>query len=103
MDSINHSTALRIAQARIHELGASSGDELEILSMETQEIKLGWVFFYNSAEYIRTGNPSSALAGNGPILVLRNGEIVELPTAVSWQEAVRKMSQPATERLSSLM
>jgi hypothetical protein len=31
----------------------------------------GWVFFYNSHEFIRTGNRRAALAGNAPFLVDR--------------------------------
>ncbi len=88
MSSIDEGAALKVAEAKIHELGAASGDEFAVLYEETQEVKQGWVFFYNSADYVRTRNPLSALAGNGPLLVLRDGRIAVLPTSVSWQEAV---------------
>jgi len=91
MSSINDSNALKVAEAKVRELGAAASDEFEILHAETLETEQGWVFFYNSAEFVRTGNPSSALAGNGPILVLRDGRVAVLPTSMSWQEAVTQL------------
>jgi hypothetical protein len=96
MSSINDSSALKLAEAKVHELGAACGDEFEILYEETQEIEQGWVFFYNAADYVRTRNPLSALAGNGPLLVLRDGRIAVLPTSVPWQEAVIQMPHQET-------
>ena len=96
MSSINESSALKIAEVKVRELGAAGGDEFEILCEETQEIEQGWVFFYNSADYVRTRNPLSALAGNGPLLVLRDGSITVLPTSVSWQEAVIQVPHAET-------
>ncbi|MBV6320327.1 YrhB domain-containing protein [Duganella violaceipulchra] len=96
MSSINESSALNIAEVKVRELGAACGDEFEILCEETQEIEQGWVFFYNSADYVRTRNPLSALAGNGPLLVLRDGRIAVLPSSVSWQEAVIQIPHEET-------
>ncbi len=31
----------------------------------------GWVFFYQSEQFLETGNPSHQLAGNAPIIVNR--------------------------------
>src|SRR3954464_8231595 len=98
MDSINGNLALKIAQEKIFELGMACGDEFQIMSERTQEIPQGWVFFFSSADYVRTKNPMFALAGNGPILVLRNGGIVELPTAVPWQESVGQIPYLAPGR-----
>ncbi|WP_437104400.1 YrhB domain-containing protein [Streptomyces sp. enrichment culture] len=36
-----------------------------------EEHELVWIFHWNSEEFVRTGNPSAALAGNGPYLVDR--------------------------------
>ena len=56
--------------------------ELVILSEYTQEHEFGWVFFYNSAKYIATGDFSEALAGNAPLIVNKfTGEIVPTGTA----------------------
>ena len=65
------------------DVGAASGDEFRLNGHETIEAK-GWVFFYHSKEFIESGNFSSALAGNGPIFVDRNGVLKILPTAVRW-------------------
>ena len=78
-----------LAEKTVGALGAASGDEFDIVSHETVEAK-GWIFFYNSKEFVETGNPSSALAGNGPIFVDRNGVLKVLPTAVPWEVAIRE-------------
>jgi hypothetical protein len=96
MDSLNYRAALRIAQAKVTELAVAEGEQFEVLAGETLEIEQGWVFFYNSADYVRTGDPVQALAGNGPVLVLRNGQTAVLPSAISWQDEVSKMPQPAS-------
>lgn len=47
----------------------------------TMERPLGWVYFFNSEEYLRTGNTLSKLAGNGPIYISRaTGELARLST-----------------------
>jgi hypothetical protein len=58
--------------------------------------RLGWLFYYQSDEYVRTGNPSAMLAGNGPVLVSRsNGSHVQVGTAAPFEirlvEAERKL------------
>jgi hypothetical protein len=98
MDSLNHHAALRLAQAKVYELAFSEGEEFEILAGETREVEQGWVFFYNTADYVRTGDPLQALAGNGPVLVLRSGRIAVLPSAISWQDELSKMPQAAGGR-----
>ena len=37
----------------------------------------GWAFFYQSREFLETGNVSDQLVGHGPVLVLDDGRIVE--------------------------
>lgn len=43
--------------------------ELALLLEDTIEFELGWVFFYQSKEYIQTGDFLDAIAGNAPIIV----------------------------------
>jgi hypothetical protein len=88
MDAINRAAAFNIAQAKVDELGLAAGDAFEILRSETKEVEQGWIFFYNSAEYVRSRDPLRALAGNGPLLVLRDGQLAVLPTALPWQETL---------------
>jgi Immunity protein 35 len=70
-------------------LGAASGDELDVIHSKTIDANEGWIFFYNSKEFIKTDDLSSALAGNGPIFVDRNGIVKILPSAVPWEVAIR--------------
>jgi hypothetical protein len=67
------------------------------LTNQVCEVEQGWVFFFNPADYVRTGDYASALAGNGPLLVLRNGSVVPLPSAGSWEDTIAKM--PARQQL----
>lgn len=48
---------------------ADVGDEVVILDEYTLERPYGWVFFYNSREFVATGNPLQGLAGNAPLIV----------------------------------
>ena len=91
MYKITKANATEIAFKKIGQLAFASGDQFEILVNETREVNRGWVFFYNTADYVRTRNPMHALAGNGPILVLRNGQVLELPSAIPWEEALDRV------------
>jgi hypothetical protein len=85
---INFDTAKSLARRRIDEISMEIGVEVELMVDRTQEIEQGWVFFYNSAEFLRTKDPSWKLAGNGPLLITRLGMIQELPSHVPWEDAV---------------
>lgn len=89
MSAIDHEYALILAQQRVRQLGDDVGDEFELILDSTLEVEGGWVFFYNTAEYLRTRNPSSALAGNGPIFVTREGAISDLPSSIPWQKELK--------------
>jgi hypothetical protein len=89
MPSFDREYAITLAHARIGQLAQAAGNQFEILSDCTKEIEQGWVFFFNTVDFIRTRNPIFALAGNGPILVTREGVIYELPSAIPWEEAVK--------------
>lgn len=91
MSGLNRDSALALARERIDQLAQAVGDEFEILSDSTREIEQGWVFFFNTADYVRTRNPTAALAGNGPLLITRAGVIHELPSAIPWEDAVRQL------------
>lgn len=91
MSDINQETATTLARASINQLAQAAGDQFEILADSTREIEQGWVFFFNTADFVRTQNPTASLAGNCPILVTREGTIHELPTAVPWEAGVRQI------------
>jgi hypothetical protein len=90
MTTINAATAMRLAQETIAQLALSANDQFEILVDETREVEQGWVYFFNTADFIRTRNPVYALAGNGPIFVSREGKVQQLPTAIPWEDSLKK-------------
>ena len=89
--SIDFIAARAIAVAYARELAVAVGDEFEILEGSTIEDPKGWLFFYNSADFVRTRSPTDSLAGNGPILVLLDGAVLELPSAVPWDVALKNV------------
>lgn len=95
MNAMNEMQACRAAEAKVVALGLAAGEALGIAHGATREIEQGWVFFYNTEEFLKTGNPLAALAGNAPLLVLRTGQILLLPTSVPWQDALQSLRYPA--------
>jgi hypothetical protein len=86
--NISVTQAKNIAEEIVNKLAVSNDDEFALIDDETTEIAEGWLFFYNSRDFIETGNPGSCLVGNGPIFVNREGVVRRLPSAVSWQTAI---------------
>lgn len=85
--------AREIADKFIQNLGRSTNSELEIIDSETLEREIGWVFFYDSSEYVKTGNFKYRLVGNSPILISRDsGEVRELGTARPLEEYLKELS-----------
>jgi hypothetical protein len=65
--------------------------EVVILDEHTREEDFGWVFFYQSAEYVKSSCTSDLLAGNAPIVVLRDsGEIHVTGTALPVDDYLEK-------------
>ena len=60
MRTINAPEARQIAAERVRQIEQEAGCKLELLDLSTAQVKQGWVFFYNSADFIRTGNTSEA-------------------------------------------
>ena len=57
-------------------------EECVIIDQHTIEKPWGWVFFYNSLEYLKTGDPKYQLFGNAPYIVNREThELVDTGTA----------------------
>lgn len=53
----------------------------EIINNLTRTEPFGWVFFYDSVEFVRTGDIESSLLGNSPIIVDTSGQIHHTGTA----------------------
>jgi hypothetical protein len=77
--------ARELARKKMESIAASAGIECVLID-RVAETKRGWIFFYNSKQFIETGNISFALGGNGPLFVCRDGTIRRLGTPLPWQE-----------------
>ena len=76
--------AEQLVYARINaeDTDAEQTVELAIIDDETIEKEYGWIFFYQTKEYLCTGNALDALVGNAPYIVDKfTGELVETGTA----------------------
>ncbi len=79
---ISADKARAIVEAEISLPGSPNQPLMAILEDSTIEREWGWVFFYQSAQYLETGNPKDQLAGNAPYIVNRQtGELVATGTA----------------------
>ncbi|MFJ8390549.1 YrhB domain-containing protein [Streptomyces sp. NPDC094438] len=63
---IDREFAIRLVEAQLER--ESPG---QLLVAHVEEHELAWIVSYQSAEYVRTGDPSQLLVGNGPFLVDR--------------------------------
>ena len=83
--------AKELVYARInaHDPHTDRSVELAIIDDETIEKEYGWVFFYQTKEYLKTGNIIDALAGNAPYIVNKyTGELIETGTANPVEEYI---------------
>jgi hypothetical protein len=66
----------------------------------SEEFLDGWLFCFDSKEYVETGNFSAQLAGNGPLLIDKDtGELHILGTARPPREYLDEYSQKSSEKL----
>lgn len=86
MAEITLEAARQKAELRLRSLEAHSGP-LALLESETRHSPKGWLFFYNSAEFVASGNFIDSLAGNGPLLVRPDGVVEDLGSATDWETA----------------
>ena len=62
-----------------------------VLESKTIERAWGWVFFYQSKEYLNSGKFEHMLAGNAPLLVNRNtGNITHTGTAHNIEHYIKE-------------
>ena len=73
MNMISADDAREIANEYLLKLELEDGGEsLQLVEKETLEKPFGWVFFYNSKDYLETGEFKFRLAGNAPFIVDKN-------------------------------
>jgi immunity protein 35 of polymorphic toxin system len=78
---IEKDAAMDLARAHLAKLVPSNDKEIVLLENQTIEKSFGWVFFYNTKEYIENGDFRDALLGNAPLIVNRHdGSVHETGT-----------------------
>jgi hypothetical protein len=55
----------------------AGGTPLSLIDHATRQIEAGWVFYWNSTQYLETEDPRHSLIGQGPLIVLDDGAILE--------------------------
>src|SRR4051812_38254286 len=88
--------AREVAEAWV---SANTRHEGELLDNETIAKPYGWVFFYQSKDFIRDPSKTSArFAGNGPFLVRRvNGDVHAFGTAMPIAAQLAEYERQQTE------
>jgi Immunity protein 35 len=69
--SLSLGQAIKVANRQLASLN-SYGVTLELLTEQTEEFSVGWVFCYQSARYIRTADFRDFVVGNAPLFVSRS-------------------------------
>lgn len=83
--------ARRIAEQWIGQ-NLAADDDVVIDEQQTMEETFGWVYFYNSRQFLETGDFRYQLLGNAPIVVERStGTIRETGTAKPLEEYLRPL------------
>lgn len=67
IDMIDQRQAESIASQYLDDLGREIGVSLTVV--RRQDLPYGWLFFYNSMTYLKTGEIGAMLAGNAPFVV----------------------------------
>ncbi|MFJ8025396.1 YrhB domain-containing protein [Streptomyces sp. NPDC096311] len=72
---IEREAAVRIAEEELdreyQKWSAAGVDSIRTAVVHVKEHELVWIIYWQSVEFMRTGNPSAMLVGNGPYLVDR--------------------------------
>ena len=69
----------------------SDKPKLVVVDEYTIEREWGWVFFYNTREYLKSGNLDEGLVGNAPYMVNKNTcEIIETGTAYDIEHYIKE-------------
>ena len=95
--------AQAVAHQAINSPNPSWPDRPEMVITSCESRSQGWLFYYQSEKYLRSGAISDALAGNGPVLVSRHdGAYVHVGTAAPIAEAIAQAEQNILGKKSEL-
>ena len=89
---IDFDTAKNMFAKYLINLGNEINIELKLHSIQTEDF--GWIFFYNSKEFLENHNTSYALGGNCPILIeAATGEMLHIPTNDATENFIQEYIQ----------
>jgi hypothetical protein len=74
----------------------------ELLLNETISKPYGWIFFYQSKQFLKTNKFSDMLLGNAPILVRRDGELKVFGTAKSIEQYLEEYERNLPEAIMQM-
>ena len=90
-------SATQIANQHLLMLQNDINEPLEITGNQIEPF--GWVFFYQTKEYIATGSISSMLAGNAPFIINNEtGDICTLGTAYPLDVYIKEYATSHTRK-----
>jgi hypothetical protein len=79
---LSRDQAKQLAQSLLGSEISEIGCDVAIIDSATLERPFGWVFFYQSKDYLQTGHHLDQLAGNAPLIVNRHtGKFIHTGTA----------------------
>ena len=81
--------AAAIAERFLNDRYQDPDDHLVVLADAAVEKPYGWVFFYQSRRYLDTRDFLHRLVGNGPVVVLRDGTVHTLGSALEPEQEIR--------------
>ncbi len=88
---IDYDQALTLVTTRIAEFDAPKYDAWVVHQEHTIERPFGWVFFWSSDMYAKTGDASYAAGGNAPYIVNRHtGAVVETGTGLTTEVYIQR-------------
>lgn len=90
--------AKSIAEGELRRLESDAGIALALNEAKALQQRCGWLFPYNSREFLETGNNSARLAGNGPIYVRHDGAVFFLASGAPLDEQILALEATFGER-----
>lgn len=97
-----HERARQLAETYVQSRAHNVSGGLSILDECTVKTLYGWIFFYDSTRYLQTRRIEDAIAGNGPLVVLRDGSIHSLGTAYPFEMALAHFEEKHATMLRAL-
>jgi hypothetical protein len=88
---MNLAEAEKLVLSELVNQSMSGGIDCEILKGETIEKNWGWVFFYQSAAFLKSGDFRDMLGGNAPIIINKlTGKLIHTGTAYEIEHYIKE-------------